>query len=228
VSGYTGQQSYAVAIGFSTGFTNQGSNAVAIGRDAGQTTQGINSVAIGTSAGLTNQGSNAIAIGNVAGQISQASNSIILNATGATLNNTIANTFTVKPIRNETTTSLTLTSPILFYEPTSGEIAYGTNAGVGQTWHSISTSSRVKNQIYSNTNPPYTGGRVMHINAAATNNYYIWHTFQVYVNNIKCGESKIYAATEYNAISFIVPPGSTYKWDTPDANTTLVYWYEYY
>ena len=79
------------------------------------------SVAIGAQAGLTSQGANSIAIGNNAGVTNQASNSIILNATGSTLDQTTANTFTVKPIR--AVTDITGLKQ-LYYDPSTGEIVF--------------------------------------------------------------------------------------------------------
>jgi fructose-1-phosphate kinase PfkB-like protein len=71
-----------------------------------------------------------VAIGFSAGRTSQGNNSIILNATGANLNQTTANTFTVKPVR--AVTSVTFAAPTsgsipagfspMYYNPTTGEI----------------------------------------------------------------------------------------------------------
>ena len=99
ISGSPGQ---AVAIGYSAGANYQGSDAIAIGDGAGANYQGNSSIAIGAGAGFTGQDNN----------------SIILNATGTQLNNTAANTFTVKPVRNANTANS------MFYNPTSGEITY--------------------------------------------------------------------------------------------------------
>ena len=108
----------AVAVGRLAGSTSQGGTAVAVGNSAGLSGQGISSVAIGNRAGRLSQGGNSIAIGSQAGFTSQANNSIILNATGSTLNQTTANTFTVKPVRQANT------SNVMFYNTTSGEISY--------------------------------------------------------------------------------------------------------
>jgi hypothetical protein len=87
-------------------------------------------VAVGWLAGTTAQGANAVAIGVSAGRTSQANNSIIINATGANLNQTTANTFTVKPVR--AVTSVTFAAPTagsipvgfspVYYNPTTGEL----------------------------------------------------------------------------------------------------------
>ena len=108
----------AIAIGQQSGFQNQSGMAIAIGDFAGYQGQGGNSVAVGRNSGGFNQGNNSVAIGLAAGSISQANNSIILNATGTDLQQTIANTFTVKPIRSLGTTN------VLFYNTTTGEITY--------------------------------------------------------------------------------------------------------
>jgi hypothetical protein len=119
-----------VAIGTQAGFTGQGELAVAIGIQSGYDTQGNNSVAIGRNAGYITQGANAVAIGSKAGISSQANNSIVINATGNNLNQTTANTFTVKPVR--AVTSVTFAAPTagsipagfapMYYNPTTGEI----------------------------------------------------------------------------------------------------------
>jgi hypothetical protein len=101
--------------GTNTSVSGQG---VTIGYFAGYTNQGDDAIAIGDAAGQTNQGNSSIAIGAGAGFIGQGNNSIILNATGAQVNNTAANTFTVKPVRNVST------SNVLYYNNTTGEISY--------------------------------------------------------------------------------------------------------
>ena len=111
--------STTLEISASAGFTpsgtltftgNQGANAVAIGQGAGSTNQGTGAVAIGTRAGYTNQGNN----------------SIILNATGANLDQTTANTFTVAPVRNDVSN----VAQVMFYNTTSKEITYGNTISV--------------------------------------------------------------------------------------------------
>ena len=109
---------YAVAIGDAAGSSNQGSLAVAVGAGAGYTGQGTSAVAIGRDAGGTAQGINAVAIGIQAGYANQAANSIIINATGTTLNQTVANTFTVKPVRQGETANA------MYYNTSTGEITY--------------------------------------------------------------------------------------------------------
>ena len=117
-AGYNGQGNAAVAIGSDAGVTSQGISAVAVGNLAGENNQGNTAVAIGEQAGRYNQGANAVAIGREAGYTGQAANSIILNATGATLNQTTANTFTVKPVRQGET------ADAMYYNSSTGEITY--------------------------------------------------------------------------------------------------------
>ena len=129
-SGQTSQGADSVAIGQYAGNEIQGANSVAIGNNAGYTGQGINSVAIGSGAGLSSQGNCAVAIGDLAGRTSQANNSIIINATGANLDQTTANTLTVKPVR--AVANVTFAAPTsgsvpagfspMYYNPTTGEI----------------------------------------------------------------------------------------------------------
>ena len=120
-AGAISQGEDAVAIGILAGETSQGNAAVAVGPEAGVTTQGNNAVAIGHWAGQSGQGIQAVAIGFSAGRTSQGNNSIILNATGANLNQTTANTFTVAPVRNDVANI----GNVMFYNATSKEITYG-------------------------------------------------------------------------------------------------------
>jgi hypothetical protein len=125
-AGDTSQGTSAVAIGSSAGFTNQSANTVAVGVGAGQSTQGVDAVAIGNAAGSLTQGIAAVAIGTLAGRTFQANNSIIINATGANLDQTTANTFTVAPVRNDVANI----GEVVFYNTTSKEVTYGNTIGV--------------------------------------------------------------------------------------------------
>lgn len=107
-----------VAIGKTAGEQNQGAYSIAIGSAAAYYQQRTGAIAIGTSAGALQQGNNAIAIGTGAGSALQGNNTIILNATGDMLDQTTANTFTVKPIRNASSGN------VLYYDASSGEITY--------------------------------------------------------------------------------------------------------
>jgi hypothetical protein len=125
-AGDVSQGAQAVAVGNGAGGGNQGNSAVAIGVGAGQSTQGVEAVAIGNSAGSLTQGISAIAIGKGAGRYFQGNNSIIINATGADLDQTTANTFTVAPVRNDVANI----GEVLFYNTTSKEITYGNTISV--------------------------------------------------------------------------------------------------
>jgi len=118
LAGNTNQATTALAIGGGSGMTNQSTGTVAIGYATARVNQGVDAVAIGQSAGDQNQGASAVAIGGKAGLTSQAANSIVLNATGSNLNNTVASSFVVKPVRNTTMTT------ILGYDAASGEIMH--------------------------------------------------------------------------------------------------------
>ena len=113
-----------IAIGYAAGFRQFNSNSIAIGAQAGSNVPLSDSIAIGAYAGFNQQGSNTIAIGANAGYTTQANNSIILNATGSNLNQTTANTFTVKPVRNANTAN------IMYYDNTTGEITYDVSTGI--------------------------------------------------------------------------------------------------
>jgi hypothetical protein len=136
-AGQAVQGAYSIAIGTVAGTDHQGSESVAIGKQAGQAAQGVAAVALGTTAGGvgqndygiavgynaggSNQGINAIAIGRAAGTTNQANNSIVINATGAALENTTANSVVIKPVRvvNDVTGFYQL-----YYDPTTGEMVY--------------------------------------------------------------------------------------------------------
>ena len=123
-AGKTSQGLSAVAIGTGAGTTNQGGAAIAIGNGVAVNNQGESAIAIGNLAVLAGQGDNAIAIGNRAGGFvnPQAATSIILNATGTQIENTTADSFVVKPVRNASGTHS------MEYNPTTGEITYDTLA----------------------------------------------------------------------------------------------------
>ena len=130
-AGQTNQAQGNVAIGSGAGNTNQGSVAVAIGEAAGGQNQSASAVAIGQNAGSTGQGEWAVAIGRSAGKVNQADNSIVINASGGDLNNTTANSFVVKPIRN----AQGVTN--LMYNETTGEITHSTGALTGDITGSV-------------------------------------------------------------------------------------------
>jgi hypothetical protein len=126
-AGYTGQGQNSIAIGRSAGQSSQGNSAIAMGWAAAQTTQGNAAVAIGEDAGRYYQGEYSIALGYQAGYNSQGNNSIVLNASGGQINGANANTFTVKPIRSDTTGN------VLYYDESSGEITFGVGGGAANT-----------------------------------------------------------------------------------------------
>jgi len=126
-AGQISQGFISIAIGAGAGGNRQGNASIAIGTDAGNGTQGANAVAIGFKAGNDTQGTESIAIGKSAGYTNQANNSIILNATGSALEQTVANTFTVKPVRQGNTANA------MYYDASTGEITYDTAGGGGNT-----------------------------------------------------------------------------------------------
>ena len=142
-AGLTSQGTYAVAVGAQAGQTTQGSSAIAIGYGTGAYQQGNNAVAIGWAAATQYQGNNAVAIGAYAGESNQGNNSIIINATGATLDQTTANTFVVKPIRSSSAGN------VLYYDNSTGEITYN-----------IAVASSISNGT-SNVSIPVANGNVI-------------------------------------------------------------------
>ena len=128
------QGNSAVALGNGAGGYTQGTGAVASGWNAGNYLQGNLAVGIGNNAGYTGQGIAAVAIGANAGVTNQGNNSIIINATGNTVNQTTANTFTVAPIRNDTSN----VTNALYYNTSTFEVSYGpAGGGGGNTFASI-------------------------------------------------------------------------------------------
>lgn len=116
-SGVSVSGANTVSVGYST---SAAANSVSIGSYAGSGGN-AHTVSVGFFAGDTGQAANTIAIGPYAGRTNQATNSIILNATGANLDMTTANTFTVKPVRAVTDVT---GFKQLYYNPTTGEIVY--------------------------------------------------------------------------------------------------------
>jgi hypothetical protein len=175
-AGRTSQGQFAVAIGDNAGNNAQGTDAVAIGASAGLTTQGNRAVAIGISAGQTSQGINSIAIGQGAGETNQGNNSIILNATGAALDQTTANTFTVAPVRNDTSNI----AEIMFYNTTSKEITYGNTinvAGNVTVGGNLSVTGNIIGNVattFESTWTVPTGNSTQSFTVTSNNTYQMW------------------------------------------------------
>jgi hypothetical protein len=125
-AGWDRQGGTTVAVGYASGQITQSTQAVAVGSQAGFSSQGNAAIAIGALSGQQSQGRSAVAIGYAAGYTSQGNNSIILNATGAVLDQTTANTFTVAPVRNDVAN----VAQVLFYNTTSKEVTYGNTISV--------------------------------------------------------------------------------------------------
>lgn len=120
-----------VIIGSSAGkgTTNYNCNrATIVGQDACKNSGGKESItAIGQASGYDNAGQNCTYIGKSAGVNGGSfANTIVISAETAGLNPTSANSFFVKPIRNNTGVA-----NALFYDATSGEITYDTAGGGG-------------------------------------------------------------------------------------------------
>jgi len=144
-AGFTGQKPYSVAIGYQAGFTGHGTGSIAIGYQAGYAdSTGPNSIAIGTQAGLYGLGTNSIAIGNLAGPTGvNFNNNIILNASGTGLSPNTGNAFYVAPIRNAALggTVVADVSNVLFYNPVTAEITYGSTVAYGPTGRTGATGA---------------------------------------------------------------------------------------
>jgi hypothetical protein len=120
-AGSNTQGAGAVAVGNAAGQNSQQVFAVAVGALAGNATQGSNSVAVGLNAGAANLGANSVAIGNSA-SIAGGSlvNTITLNATGAALNPSQANSCYIAPMRS--IASLTPGYDLMAYNAATKEV----------------------------------------------------------------------------------------------------------
>jgi hypothetical protein len=194
-AGYDTQGGAAVAIGLTAGYTGQGESAVAIGQESGQISQGYGAVAVGHLAGHVSQGIEAVAIGYSAGRTSQGNNSIIINATGANLDQTVANTFTVKPVRQANTANA------MYYDASTGEITYDTtsyNAGT-PAW----TSAGAITLTATTTTPTKgttTSDNISYRQLGATQ----WEVVMTYIQTVGNGTagSGDYLVTLPNGLSF--------------------------
>jgi hypothetical protein len=150
IAGQTSQSYSSIALGHGAGQLNQSYESVAIGTLAGNSNQGVQTIAIGTQAGLTSQAIGSIAIGYRAaafrhGQYSVAighqtgataaipDKTIFLNATGGSFVPYVSQSFNVRPVRQDPTTS---TGNVLSYNYGTGEIyqqglIFTTSTGVG-------------------------------------------------------------------------------------------------
>jgi len=119
--------SSTIGIGIDThSLGTVGNFTVAVGSSAGQLNHSYGAVGVGAGAQQTGAGACAVALGFQAGTdltlTPQAPSSIVINATGDYLNNTIANSFVVAPVRN------TQGTHGLFYNTGTKEISYSTIA----------------------------------------------------------------------------------------------------
>ncbi len=120
-----------ICIGFGSSSAGQGGqNSVQIGTFAGATNSGNQSVNLGSEAGRQNAGASSINIGYQSNTTGAAANAITLNATGAAIQNNVANSFVVKPIR--TSASVTSAQQSLWYDPVRGEITRNAVSSFGQ------------------------------------------------------------------------------------------------
>jgi len=154
-----------LAIGYQAGYTGQRQNAIAIGVQAGYTGQGNNAVAIGTFTGVSNQGNN----------------SIIINATGSTVDQTTANTFTVAPVRNDVAN----VAQVVFYNTTSKEITYG---------NTISVAGNVTGNYILGNGSQLTGLPATYSNATVAS-YLPTYTGNIAGNIVKNGYSWTFGTT---------------------------------
>jgi hypothetical protein len=196
-AGATSQGLGSVAVGLNAGNDTQGYYSVAVGIAAGRNSQADSTVAIGGEAGGDSQGVNSVAIGYRAGRSSQASSSIILNATGANLNATTANTLTVAPIRNTTGTD-----GILQYNNTTKEVSYSSTLGGNLTVTGNITQQSAYYETYSNVTN--SGGNLT-CNFVNGGTFYATLTANVTVNftNVVATAGRVTGAT------LIVDQGAT-------------------
>ena len=206
-AGATSQGQESVAVGVNSGSAAQGIGAVSIGASSGASSQGNTSVAIGTSSGALSQGANAVAIGYLAGYQSQGNNSIILNATGANLNQTVANTFTVAPVRNDVSNI----AEVMFYNATSKEVTYGNTISVAGniTGGNIIGNGNTLSNVATKTSGSWTlasGVNTVNISVPLNGTYALW------VNGNIPNGIITYTATAVITNTNVPVLGSQYAW----------------
>ena len=128
-AGSNGQKAYTAAVGFQAGQTNQGIFATALGSYCGENNQGDFGTIAGHASGRYNQGVSATAIGRYAGVTNQASESTVINSVSSVLNNTVAGSLKIRPIRN-----INGSATIYMFRHSSDEI----------TWGAVSSDDRLK------------------------------------------------------------------------------------
>lgn len=135
---YQGSSDSSVIIGNGAASVGATIEQIAIGKNAGNTNNnGAYSVSIGSSAG---NGNYSVSIGYQAnGYFASAGvdNAITINATGALLQNLVAGSFKVAPIR-----SLTSTPNALYYDTTTKEISYVPSSYTVATLPSAATAGQ--------------------------------------------------------------------------------------
>jgi len=155
-AGFDTQGTGSVAVGNAAGSTNQGNGSVCVGQNAGYSSLGSNSVAVGAGAAGATSGTYVTAIGYGAGQAGLGSNSvaigafsatnggafantIVINATGAILDPSGANSFYVNPIAD---LSGGIGFNMLGHQSATGEIRRGT-ATLTQAQNTISNTQQI-------------------------------------------------------------------------------------
>jgi hypothetical protein len=217
-AGASSQGINSVAIGVGAAYNTQGNSAVAVGNSAGYLLQGINSVSIGNQAGFAFQGVNSIAIGRLAGNTSQGNNSIILNATGAVLDQTTANTFTVSPVRNDVANI----AEVMFYNTTSKEITYGNvisvagNITAANFFGNGNTLSNVATTFESTWTVP-TGNSTQSFTVPINNTYQLW-----VLGNIPNGII-VYNATVSVSNTNVPVVGQQFAWNYEGGGNILMF-----
>jgi hypothetical protein len=155
-AGFDTQGTGCVAVGAAAGSVSQGNASVCVGQNAGYSSIGANSVAVGVGAAGANSGTYVTAIGYGAGQAALGSNSvaigafsstnggsfantIVINATGAILDPSGANSFYVNPIAD---LSGGIGFNMLGHQSATGEIRRGT-ATLTQAQNTISNTQQI-------------------------------------------------------------------------------------
>jgi len=128
-AGSNGQKAYTTAVGYIAGQANQGIFATTLGSFCGENNQGDFGTIVGHASGRYNQGTSATAIGRYAGVTNQASDSTVINSLSSVLENTIAGSLRIRPIRN-----INGSATIYMFRHSSDEI----------TWGAVSSDDRLK------------------------------------------------------------------------------------
>ena len=122
-AGRQGDITHGVVMGYSSCRFGTTNNIIAIGKTAHYNGTDNNGICLGERTGFSGCGDHSILIGTKAGEGGKFDRSIVLNATGAQVNATSADSCVIKPVRG---VAHGIGVGVMKYDPTTGEITYST------------------------------------------------------------------------------------------------------